>query len=89
MSNEQLAILLRSIADRLDAALLNARDQIAGAREPHMERVHTDPRCIGLFCQNGDHFSDQPMPDPVEELEEIDALLTWLAASADSLSPTP
>lgn len=87
MTNEQLAILLRSIADRLDTATGTARDQIAVTRESRMERVHTDPRCNGLFCQNGDHYTERPCPDPVDELDALDALLTWLCESADSLNP--
>lgn len=78
MKNEQLALVLEGISFRFAAAIDESRLAIAETRPSKEERVHDHPQCNGLFCQNGDHFSPCPVPDPVDELAPLDTAAQWL-----------
>lgn len=78
MTNEQLAILLDGVYQSLSFAIDDARRSIAETRPQSTERVHTDVRCSGLFCQNNDHFSMIPVADSVDELGPLDSMLRQL-----------
>lgn len=93
MTNEQLAVLLRSIYERFDDAVADARDAIAAGRPGQIERQHVvshDTMATISFapklCENPEHFAEVTLPDPVVELAALDAALHSLDESIRMLT---
>lgn len=85
MTDAQLAVLLDALQDELATAIAEARELIAMGRTPTQVERHIEPKCMGYFCKNPDHFGMVKEPDPVSELAPLDDIIDRLDRRVEML----
>ena len=88
MTNEQTALLLKGIADRLDRAVEQATELMPAEVAREQRRTHVAPNCYGFFCKIDGHYATAdgdplPLAPLARLLEELRAESKMLTAGED------
>lgn len=86
MTNEQLLVLLSSIADEFNDALEDAELALTAQRPRVRERVHQPPQiCLNWKCEHPEHFQEIEFDAPTPELDVLRLFGNRLAERIDLL----